>query len=47
MKEDLVLIEAFFSIWIKVIWYRTVKWDDFSLLVVKYLRGNQQVFLII
>ena len=44
MKEDLALIEAFSSIWIKVIYHTTVKWDHFSLLVVKYLRGNRQVF---
>ena len=38
MKEDLVLIEVFSSIQVEA---------HFSLLVIKYLRGNRQVFLII
>ena len=43
MKEDLVLIEVFSFIWIKVILYATVKRDYLILLmVVKYLRGNQK-----
>ena len=46
MKEDLVLIEVFSSIRIKVM-FTTVRWDYFNLLMVKYLRGNQLVFLII
>ena len=47
MKEDLVLIEVFSFIRIEVILFTTVKRDHFSLLVIKYLRGNRQVLLII
>ena len=46
MKEDLVLLEAFTFIWIKVVKYTIVKWDHLVLLLIEYLHENQQVFLI-
>ena len=47
MKEDIVLMEVFSSIRIEVIEFTTVRWDHFSLLVIKYLRGNRKIILII
>ena len=43
MKEDLVLIEAFSFIWIKVISDTTVKWDHLILVLKIYQHGNQLV----
>ena len=49
IKEDLVLIEAFSSIQIKVIYFTTVRWDHLVLVLLPkiYQNGNQLVFTII
>ena len=47
MKEDLVLIEAFFIIFNKVILSMNVEQIQLIILIKKYRSGNQQVFLII
>ena len=43
MKEDLVLIEDFSIIFKKVILYMNVNLVRLTLLIKKYLNGNQQV----
>ena len=52
MKEDLVLIEDFSIIFNKVIYYMNVNEVHLTLLLLlllllKYLHGNQQVFLVV
>ena len=47
MKEGLVLIEAFSIIFNKVILPMNVEQVYLILLLIKYLHGNQQVFLVI
>ena len=47
MKEDLVLIETFSIIFKKVVLYMNVNLIHLTLLMIKYLNGNQQVLLII
>ena len=47
MKEGLVLIVVFSSMWIEFIEYTTVRWDDLVLVLKIYQHGNQLVFTII
>ena len=49
MKEDLVLIEAFSFIKIKVISFTTIRWDHLILVLLPkiYQNGNRLVFTII
>ena len=47
MKEDLVLIEAFSIIFNKVVLPMNANQVYLILLLITYLHGNQQVFLVI